>query len=130
MMQKMLKLKILRMLLEAGEENLPTILNTLLVQHPSEPPDTLLARVWERLKSMEKKSYIEFAWYRDGWVPLTPEERGLLLPPANSLVWDSATSRWCWREGRLGPEPPIVILTDDGAQYIRGRLEREWRQIP
>jgi hypothetical protein len=125
----MLKLEILHMLLEAGEENLPTIFNTLLVQHPSEPPDTLLVNVWERLKSLENKGYIEFVRHRNGWVPLTPEERELVLPPANSLVWDSAVGRWRWREEQLGLEPLTVILTDDGAQYIRSRLERERHPI-
>ena len=124
-MESSLKLEILRLLLEAGEENLPTILNTVLVQHSSEPPDVLLASVGEALEAIEKQSYTELAWYKDGWIALIPEERQLVLPLANSVAWDPATNQWRWKEEELGPERPIVILTSKGEDYIRSVLREE-----
>lgn len=124
-MSHSLETEILRVLLEAGEENLPTVLNTVLVQHHAEPPEILLPRVEEALDSLEKKAFTELTWYKDGcWVPLTAEERTKVLPVANSVFWNAATKRWNWNETKLGPERPIVILTEKGEQYIR-KLLRE-----
>jgi hypothetical protein len=61
---------------------------------------------------------------------LTPEERRHVFPLASNLDWDPASNSWRWQAEELGPDTPIVVLTDDGAQYTRGQLKREWRQIP
>jgi DNA-binding PadR family transcriptional regulator len=124
-MDNTLGFQILRLLLEAGEENVPTILNTLLVQHVSEPPEIFLQTIGAILKSAEEDGYVQFTWYRDGWVPLTPKERHMVLPPLDSVAWDPAAKRWRWKEEELGPERPIVILTDKGEQYVRRQLRAE-----
>ena len=121
-MSSPLEIEILHILLEAGEENLPTVLNTVLVQHLAEPREALLARVEKALESLERQSYTELNWYKDGWVPLTAEQRRKVLPLANSVEWNTDAKRWHWKEEELGPERPIVTLTDKGEQYIRSVL--------
>ncbi len=116
-MERPLQLEILHMLLEAGEENLPTILNTLLVRRPDTAPEVLLADVSDALEAIERQSYAELARYEDGWVTLTPEERQLVLPLAKSVEWHPAAGRWRW--AGAPPACPVVVLTDKGKEHIR-----------
>jgi len=111
------------MLLEAGEENVPTVLNTILAEHPTDNHETLLMCVENALKSLEKRSCVDLEWYRDGWVPLSAEERRKVLALADCVVWHEDTREWNWNEKELGPEWPIVTLTEKGEQYIEAVLE-------
>ena len=121
-MEPPLQVEILRILLEAGEENLPTILNTLLVQHPATAPEMLLADVADALERIERQSYAQLARYDDSWIALTPEERQLLPPLTKSVVWHPATGRWRWNSDVAGRERPTVVLTEEGREHIRGVL--------
>ena len=123
-MSQPLENEIMRILLEAGEENLPTVMNTLREGHTDAPPETLLAEAEASLQALERQGYIELCWYREGWVPLTTEERRKILPLVQSLVWNSATGHWQWNEAELGRERPLAVLTDAGQRHIRGVLRQ------
>jgi len=116
--ERSLELEILHILLEAGEENLPTILNALLVRHPDTAPEVLLVDVSDALQAIERQSFAQYARYEDGWVALTPEERQLVLPLVKSVVWQPAAGRWRWKKDVARPDFPVVILTDRGKEHI------------
>jgi len=121
-MNQSLMLEILEILLEAGEENIPTILNTLLTRHSADPPESLLEQTAQALRELEEQGYTELAWYRDGWVPLSAAERARILPLGNGVTWNAEAKRWRWKETDPGADRPLVILTEKGERHIRSRL--------
>jgi hypothetical protein len=121
-MSQSLTIEILEMLLEAGEENIPTILNTVLARHPSDRPEALLEQTGQVLQELEGQRYAELAWYRGEWVPLSAAERARIVPIRNSVTWNTEAKRWQWKEADLGADRLLVILTEEGERHIRGVL--------
>jgi len=119
-----LQQELLGLLLEAGEETVPTLFNTALVRRPGVPRDAVADEVGEAMAALEQQAYIALSWYRDGWVDLTPEEHQRQLPLAAGLRWDDALERWVWDEARRGPEVPIAVLTPRGEAFARRSLPR------
>jgi hypothetical protein len=117
----MLSTELLAALLEAGEENLPTLANTALAAHPDAAPTMLLAEVESALAALAEQGYVELTHDGD-WRPLTPTERATVLPLTDSLGWDQATGRWHWTAPALRPYGPTVVLTPAGADHTRHLL--------
>jgi hypothetical protein len=120
-MKTSLEVAILSILLEAEEENLPTIVNTLRTQYGEVPPQELLIHARLAIDALEKQGYAKFAWYRNDWVPLSEDDRRRTVASTNGILWDQDQGRWHWNKD-LGSEMPILILTDKGKQYIRSLL--------
>jgi hypothetical protein len=116
------ELEILRVLLEAGEENLPTLLNSV---RAADAPDALLARVDRALDTLERQGCVAFYWYASGWVALAAAERGLVLPLADNVVFDPASGGWRAAREQPDREGPIVVLTGRGEARARRTLRVE-----
>jgi len=121
-MAEQLEKEILAILLEAGEENLPALVNTVGVQRHSPPKDSIVAEVGDALDDLLRKSLIELTWYDDGWVPLTDEEQRAVLPVSRSVGWDAAANVWTWNEQSAAGRRPVVVLTPAGERQIRTLL--------
>ena len=111
--------EVLEQLAEAGDENLPTLLNTILLQHPAASPPELLEQVAAAVESLERREYAVFSWYRGGWQRLTPAERAALSPLAGCVVWDATDGDWDWDSARLGDEWPVLTITGAGRRRLR-----------
>ena len=103
--------EVLEQLAEAGDENLPTLVNTL--------GPLRLEQVTTAVEALERRSDAVFCWYRDGWQPLTPDERMALSPLPACLVWNAADGDWGWDSERLGDEWPILTITAAGRERLR-----------
>lgn len=118
------ELDILRVLLEAGEENLATLLNTLTAPAGEDGADgrVSLARVDRALDALERQGYVAFYWYASGWEALSPAERDLVLPLAGNVVLDPTSGGWRAVREQPDREGPIVVLTDRGEAHARRAL--------
>jgi hypothetical protein len=119
-----LQRELLSLLLEAGEETVPTLFNTVLVRRPGLSREAVADEVSEAMTALEQQSYVALSWYRNGWVDLTPDERERQLPLAEGLRWNDTLERWVWDEARRGPEVPIAVLTPQGEAFARQSLPR------
>jgi hypothetical protein len=117
-----LQQELLGLLLEAGEETVPTLFNTVLVRHPELSREAVADEVGEAMAALEQQAYVALSWYRDRWVDLTPEEHQRQVPLALGLRWNDALERWVWDEVRRGPDVPIAVLTPQGEAFARRSL--------
>lgn len=116
---------ILRLLSEAGEENIPTMVNTLQAEAVIADKAKLLSEVNSALEGLLKLRLISYAYYQEEPVPdwriLSDNEVQKFSPISNCLGWNEADGFWSWREERFGKERVLVIISEQAKELIRAR---------
>jgi hypothetical protein len=118
-----LQLQILRLLEEAGEENIPTIANTIRAEAAPDAGPDVLGQIDAALRALHEADLVGFAYYRGdhdpAWQPLTDARLRVVFPIHRCLEWHGASGGWRWREDRCGRERVIVTLEDQGKRLIK-----------
>ncbi|BAZ11857.1 hypothetical protein NIES4071_36830 [Calothrix sp. NIES-4071] len=121
-----LQIHILRLLSEAGEENIPTIVNTILVESTAGSLENLLDQVNEALQELYWRKLIVYAYYSNDvqyrWKILTSKEIQPFLPINNCLSWNQENRSWQWKEKEFGQERVYVLLQEEGRRIINEYL--------
>jgi hypothetical protein len=109
--------EVLRILEEAGEENIPTILNTLRATFPREKQQDLLAHAETAIQGLWRLRLVVFS--RDYGkanlhsVPLDEAESSSALLLGDEVEYEGSTHKWTWRSN-LDSYPLNLVLTDAG----------------
>ena len=108
----------LRMLAEAGEEDLTTVVNTLLrsATNPSDPRHLLVLAA--SLENLRAQQLIGYALYARDWSDLIGDEAAEYLPVHHCLVWNDSLSEWLWNEDDCGKDRLIVVLQQKGREAL------------
>lgn len=111
-----LQLYILKMLAEAGEENIPTIVNTVLNEALISDKANLIQEVNLALETLLNCKLIYYAYYQkeaaSPWKILSDNEVQELSPIYNCLNWNEEGGFWSWRQDKCGKERVLVLISD------------------
>jgi hypothetical protein len=111
-----LQVEILKMLAEAGEENLATIFNTVLVSTADGAPAMIAADVDGALDDLLDHGLIELAQWDGEWISLPDNDSRALRPFHRSLIWVPDSGSWAWDEARFGRRRVAAVLSPAGRQ--------------
>ena len=117
---------VLKILLEAGEENLPTVLNTVAVQVGGRQGDRFLNQIILAIQDLEEEGMVSFARYfndrEPSWVRLSREEMQQNFGPEQCLKWNDLAGIWEWKEADCGVERVYLLLEQAGRDAISDHL--------
>jgi hypothetical protein len=113
--------EILSVLSEAGEENLPALLNTIYMKFPALSRQEMLMAGEKGLRNLHSKGFIEFCVETQNrgrvLTPLSAHETKKALSLAKVLVWNDKNKMWDWDVEKNG-EWVVVTLTDKGQEAL------------
>lgn len=117
-----IQIHILKILSEADEENIPTIVNTIYTESPRMDKERLLLQINSALEELHGMGLIAYSRYvnkgEPRWVTIPEDEISSVLPLQNCLEWNDETSLWRWKAEQFGKERVVVTLEEKGRKAI------------
>lgn len=114
---------VLWILEEAGEENLPTVLNTLRSNSAGVPDEVLIPALSDALRGLWRSDLITFCRYRGGSdarsEDLSPGETQSVLAVSEVVRWNEDGGYWQWDEARGGGGRVSVVVPDEVLHALR-----------
>jgi len=108
---------VLRMLEEAGEENPPTVLNTLRAAHADQSNEEFAQAVRLALGGLYDLGFITLSRDEERpnqrWMPVPPEDIPRILSISQVVRWDDR-GYWRWDDCQAGPYRASLALTEAG----------------
>ncbi len=99
--------QVIAILREAGEENLPAIVNSLVALNPDEQPSAIVEIADTMLQALLRAKLVTIA----SRFPITSVELAAIFPIEKNLLWDAKAGRWRWNE-TVAPDRPLIVLRD------------------
>lgn len=114
---------VLWILEEAGEENLPTVLNTLRSNSAGVPDEVLIPALSDALRGLWRSGLITFCRYHGGsdagWKDISPGEIQRVLAVSDVVRWNEDGGYWQWDEARDGRERVSVVVPEEVLRALR-----------
>jgi hypothetical protein len=113
---------VLRLLEEAGSEEIPVVLNTLQAQFPAYQPEELLSVAEEAIGGLRKLGLVAFS--RDygvaglHYVQLPDDQPKGSTSLQQLSTYDEARKAWKWADLPGDSEPISLILTEQGTRAL------------
>jgi hypothetical protein len=121
-----IQLKILTLLFEAGEENIPTLANMIWSESDDIDKDTFLTWLNAAIEGMNTLGFVSLAIYREkekaSWQELSDSEFARFFPIHRCLEWNSNLNYWQWRELDCGNERVTVLIEESGKIFLSDYL--------
>lgn len=117
-----LQREILWMLLEAGAEDVSTVLNTLRLKSPDSSFDEFLYQAESAIGQLFEYGLISFA--RDyetpglRYVATSPEEIGRMMPVGKIVKFDEDKGHWIQDESHGEPHRISLVITEQGKESL------------